>query len=162
MPVVLALFFAIISYRKALIIASTGLLAGLLAQIFKRFVFADSPRPKAFFDGIADLHFIPGVDVFSHHSFPSGHAATVFALFFALSFLTSKKYLQFTYLALALLTGFSRIYLSQHFLIDVYFGAITGIVTAFFLIFYLDKIKAPWLESSIMQTIRRKNEPKSV
>ena len=43
-----------------------------------------------------------------------------------ISFIMKKKYYSFLLVLLAYIVGFSRIYLSQHFLIDVLAGALVG------------------------------------
>lgn len=99
------------------------------------------PRPAKFFDDhIADfLPIVDGVHLHHNHSFPSGHTSTFFVFFTCCALLltyynykkTAKKRL-FSALSLviivllAALGGYSRIYLSQHFLIDVFVGSIIG------------------------------------
>jgi len=61
------------------------------------------------------------------HSFPSGHASSVFC---ALPFMNSMKFRNFKifWLAFSLLVAFSRIYLSLHYLSDVVVGGLLGYV----------------------------------
>ena len=62
-------------------------------------------------------------------SFPSGHTMSAFALYAFLAFcLPKKKWLAALLFLIALLVGISRIYLVQHFLQDVYLGAILGVL----------------------------------
>ncbi|MBN1116500.1 MAG: phosphatase PAP2 family protein [Bacteroidales bacterium] len=156
MPAVLLLIFLFISFRKAFAIGLSGALAGIVSQVLKRLVFKNIPRPKSFFKDLAELYFVPGVDVHSSYSFPSGHSATAFTLFLVLAYYSKSGPMQLLYLFLALAVGYSRIYLSQHFLIDVYFGALIGIISAFVIIMLIDKSKAKWLDSSITKIIRKK------
>ncbi len=62
----------------------------------------------------------------SDHSFPSGHTAAAFAAAFAL-FLFHKR-AGSAALILALLMGFSRLYLFVHFPSDVIAGALLGLI----------------------------------
>ena len=62
---------------------------GLLVQFLKRIVFPDSFRPQRYFEGIQDIYVIPGLDIHSFYSFPSGHTATSFSVFFLLSLIVS-------------------------------------------------------------------------
>ncbi|MCM1482643.1 MAG: phosphatase PAP2 family protein [Paludibacter sp.] len=113
------------------------LLSGLVVQIVKHIVHA--PRPAVFFN-IADnpdvLPLVKGVHVAMNNSFPSGHTASFFALFLCLSCIfcakpntthpTIKSFVSFLCFVLAALGAFSRIYLSQHFLMDIFAGGIIG------------------------------------
>jgi len=54
---------------------------------------------------------------------------------------------------LAVLVGYSRIYLSQHFLFDVYFGALFGVISAFIIIFMMQKFNQEWLDKSLVKII---------
>ena len=93
------------------------------------------PRPTAFMANSCILHYVPGVKVYMAHSFPSGHTATAFAMFFMLSIISKSNYSKLFFFLSALIVGFSRVYLLQHFFIDVYFGSIVG--TLFALINYV-------------------------
>lgn len=104
----------------------------VLVHLFKQGIMNDAFRPYSFFEAQNKLHllnFIDGVTIRKFNTFPSGHTATAFfiASFFALK-LKNKTKTAFL-LFLALLVGFSRIYLLQHFYIDVYFGMFFGIIS---------------------------------
>ena len=74
------------------------------------------------------LHFVPNIDVHSHYSFPSGHTATIFCIALFLSLVIRRKMVAVALLLLALTVSYSRIYLLQHFLMDVAAGSLIGIV----------------------------------
>ncbi len=134
----ISLFLFFVSKRYALLVGVSGLLAGTVAQFLKRVVFGPVARPSRFFTDLGiDLHYIQGVELRELFSFPSGHAATAFALALSLAFILRTRSWQITLLALALLTGFSRIYLSQHFMIDVYFGSMIGCLSAIAVYYWL-------------------------
>lgn len=63
----------------------------------------------------------------SEFSFPSGHATATMSAAMAFFLVGNKKY-SWTGFVLALLVGFSRIYLCVHYPSDVLFGFIVGIV----------------------------------
>jgi membrane-associated phospholipid phosphatase len=155
-PTFLALIFLFFSFRKAIILGGSSLVAGLLAQFFKRAVFPDMLRPKAYLKDV-ELYLVPGVEVHDFFSFPSGHASTAFSMFMVLALFSRKKPVKLFCFLGALLTGFSRIYLSQHFLVDVYFGAILGIVVAFFVYYFVYNAKGDWLDKSLT-SLRTQNE----
>ena len=82
--------------------------------------------------GILDqINFVEGVKVRKHHSFPSGHTAYSFfvATFFVLK-LNKFSYSILLFLIAALI-GVSRMYLVQHFFVDVFTGAIVGTLSTF-------------------------------
>ncbi len=100
------------------------LTSGLVVQVIKNLVY--SPRPKLFFEAGQYLHFIKNVTLSGSSSFPSGHTATAFAMATVLVLLIKNKKLQLPILMAAVLVGYSRIYLAQHFLLDVLIGAGIG------------------------------------
>ena len=115
-------------YRLALLVGISGIISGLIVQLLKRFVFEDVLRPVSHFNGVYDLHLINGVHNLSYYSFPSGHSASAFSAFLALALTTDNQLLKFIYFLIAMLVAYSRMYLSQHFLEDVFAGAIIGIL----------------------------------
>jgi len=127
-PIIIMAMF--IRFRYAI----TGLIAsiahGLFVSLFKRVLFPGMERPKAFLHNDL-LHFVPGVDVHSTNSFPSGHTATAFCAALFLAFIIRNKVLGIFTLLLAFLVGYSRIYLAQHFLVDVAAGAVIGSFTTY-------------------------------
>ena len=72
----------------------------------------------------------------SWNSFPSGHTTAAFAMYCSFSYYVKSKRVDLVLFLVAFLVGYSRIYLSQHFLIDVIFGAILGVLASF-LAFYV-------------------------
>lgn len=113
------------------------LLSALFTQVVKHIVVA--PRPLTWFgEHMPDvqLPLVEGVDVHAIYSFPSGHTTSFFALAFVLSIVATKKLSRFSLtlsstlqailVVLAALGGYSRIYLCQHFALDVFAGALVG------------------------------------
>ena len=109
--------------------------SALTTQLFKHII--NSPRPITWF-GMnypeVQLPLTDGVRMNEWYSFPSGHTTSFFALFFVLSIILSHQwprfapYTQALCFVLAALGGYSRIYLSQHFTIDVFGGVIVGML----------------------------------
>jgi membrane-associated phospholipid phosphatase len=139
-----------IKYRYALILAGANIISALITQVLKHTLFDDVVRPKKFFEGIHDLYLVPGIDNHEYFSFPSGHTTSAFSLYFALALIVEKRSYKLLFFILALLIGFSRIYLSQHFFEDVYAGSIVGATTAFFVFYFVQQNKRPGLEKSIV------------
>ena len=102
--------------------------SGLVAQIIKNIFSA--ARPKAFFEPGKYLYFIDNITLSNTSSLPSGHTATAFALATVLALYTENKGWQLLVLLGAVLVGYSRIYLGQHFLSDVLLGAFIGSICA--------------------------------
>jgi membrane-associated phospholipid phosphatase len=125
-PVILFHVLVLVRYGWALGLGISSLLMGFVVQFLKRSVFAGDHRPAMYFEG-GMLPTIDGVDLMMEHSFPSGHAATAFCVFLMLAFFVKQRWATYTFLALALLTAFSRVYISQHFIQDTIVGSWIGL-----------------------------------
>lgn len=75
------------------------------------------------------LHLVDGITVHTYNSFPSGHTATAFAFALLIAVLVPSTLLTLVCVAAALLVGYTRIYLGQHFPIDVAGGMIVAAVS---------------------------------
>lgn len=132
---------ALLFYKvgDSLFVLSAYLGSGLITQIVKHIVRA--PRPSVVFD-LANhpdaLPLVEGVRLHVSNSFPSGHTTAFFAVFMAIALLFAyrtrwrsvyKQMAQTLCFLLALLGGYSRIYLSQHFAADVFAGGLIAIVS---------------------------------
>lgn len=115
-------------WSRATQVMAAFLLSALLAQVLKHLF--SMPRPMQFFPAGAYPYFIKGVTHIGFASFPSGHSTSIFALATLLAIFTKDRRLKAIYLLGAVLVGYSRIYLGQHFLGDVLMGSCIGIVTA--------------------------------
>ncbi len=144
----LALILAFVKVRYGLFVLTTYLTSGIFVQLMKRVFFSHVKRPRGFFEGVAELYFVPGVDVHTTKSFPSGHTTTAFAFFACLALLIPNRYVKFTMFVLALLTGYSRVYISQHFLVDVFVGSMIGTLTTYFLAPMFLSSEKRWMEFS--------------
>lgn len=105
-------------------------LSAILPQVFKKLVFADVVRPVKYYEGTTELHLVEGVSQHLYHSFPSGHSTSIVALCLFLSFVMNEGRWSVLLAAIALITMYSRVYLAQHFLVDVLAGAILGVIAA--------------------------------
>lgn len=110
-------------YRKVGILTLAALLINyLIGDILLKNII-ERPRPFISIEGIELLIKPP-----SSFSFPSGHTSSAFAAATILS-LYIRKYSPI-FIILALILGFSRIYLYVHYLSDVVAGMCLGIVVA--------------------------------
>ena len=149
--IIFLLFFILYKTRYSLYIFLGYATSGILAQIIKRI--ANTPRPKRFFGDSISLHFVSGVAVYSYNSFPSGHSATAFSFFFVLSIITKNKPFGLIYFVAALLVGISRIYLVEHFFVDVYFGSILGVICTIIVYLFLYRSKKAWMDKSLLKIL---------
>jgi membrane-associated phospholipid phosphatase len=149
----IVLISLIYRYRFAITLALTGILLSVLTNILKQVIYTDTERPKRFFDGVADLHFVEGVEMHGLNSFPSGHTATAAALAMLVSLEWRRAGVVIPAVLYALFIGFSRIYLAQHFLRDVVFGYLEGISVAVLGYLLARKFVKPysWSESSLLR-----------
>lgn len=102
-----------------------------------------APRPMKLFEKADWFHYVQGQPYQYHLSFPSGHTCGVFAMMtFLCSILPNKyKWWSIPFFFVALMTGFSRIYLSQHFFQDVFAGSMIGTIFCILTYSILDKLK---------------------
>jgi membrane-associated phospholipid phosphatase len=112
--------------KRGLLLLIAFIISGLFIQYLKINIFPDIVRPITLLQNTYTLHLVEGVKMSEIQSFPSGHTGTAFSIFFLLATFTNKSWLHATALVTALLVGFSRIYLCQHFLPDVIAGAVIG------------------------------------
>ncbi len=144
-------------YRIALTLLITQLSTGLIAQSVKRIW--NEPRPfKYFADNYPNVHLhkIEGIKLYVHNSFPSGHTTSAFAFFLVLAYFTKNKALQFLYFILAVLVGFSRVYLSQHFVVDLLAGSFIGVSVTILFQLYIEKKSIKWADGSLRDVFSRK------
>lgn len=115
---------------------STALLSLLIGEFLKKEI--SRPRPLAYFHDEILRHQVTVHVVGPHlmaNSFPSGHTFSAFSS----AALFSGLYPRFSVLlySLALLTGFSRIYVGAHFPGDVLFGALIGYASSWLVLRYI-------------------------
>ncbi|MCG8318140.1 MAG: phosphatase PAP2 family protein [Cytophagales bacterium] len=128
---VLFAIFLFVKFVHAIRILILTIVQAVLVYLFKHLWFNNLPRPKVHFNGVAELNFIEGVDIHRYDTFPSGHTVTAFALATLLSMIFYKRmYLSFFLFMAATLVAFSRVYLMQHFFVDVYIGAMLGVLAS--------------------------------
>ncbi len=129
------------------------------ALVFPIKQWVSAPRPSLFFHtNFPDviLHQVDGVTLHQIYSFPSGHTATVFSLMLGLTLLFQKKsWLSVCFFVLAVLTAYSRIYLSQHFAEDVLLGSFIGVVMTLVAYWLYQRKSYAWQEKSLIDLLKR-------
>ncbi|WP_339815173.1 phosphatase PAP2 family protein [uncultured Imperialibacter sp.] len=147
--------FLLFSYRLSIVLSVVSIMQLVVSQLSKRVLFPEMMRPKVFFKS-GELQFIEGVDIHSKFSFPSGHTVTAFSIatFLVLAF-PKSRWMAWAAFGYAFLVGTSRVYLSQHFFMDVYAGALLGtFFTAliFLLISGNDWFQKPGLKAGLLSS----------
>jgi membrane-associated phospholipid phosphatase len=138
--IALAATLLLFNYARAFIMAVVYAITSITAQIIKHIF--DAPRPKLYFkDQLSQIHFVKGVDILSLHSFPSGHTVTAFSTTLLITYWCRNKGWGLPLLLLAMMVGYSRMYLSEHFFEDVTAGSTIGVVITICLITLLINVK---------------------
>jgi len=138
-PVFILLLFRsyVLSAFFAFFIAFEALIVQLL---LKKGIFAHLLRPSAYIENFEELHQVAGVDLHAMHTFPSGHTQSVFLMAFFLALVFRKgTWVNMILIVLAALTALSRVYILQHFFVDIWFGALIGFGIPFLTICILQR-----------------------
>jgi membrane-associated phospholipid phosphatase len=145
-----------IRYSLSLATMSMMLLHGLICWLCKHVLFAGNfPRPSAQLSHDL-LYFVPGVETHAQHSFPSGHTATIFCFAVLAAMMMRHRAGSIVALLVGLVVGYSRIYLLQHFLIDVAAGALIGVGSAFSILYLFDRLQLPgWSSANVKLALPR-------
>jgi len=127
--VIVSLALLFVRFRWALLSFACFAVTSLVAQIGKHLIFTGHPRPFRYFGehpGFPPLHIVEGVVMGTLKSFPSGHSTSAFSVFLVLTYVVRQKSWGLAFLLLAALAAYSRVYLAQHFVEDVFAGSILG------------------------------------
>lgn len=142
----------LIRYRTAVKLALSYAVSSLIVQVLKHLVFSDVMRPVKYFQEInINLNLVDGVNYHSFLSFPSGHSASAFSIFILIGLMVKNRYFKIAFVLLAFVVAFSRVYLSQHFLVDIFAGSFIGFVTAYCSNLLVDKWDKSWLDKSLIK-----------
>ncbi len=146
------LIMLFISFRYSILLVMVFLLSGLFVQLIKHLLFYDSLRPLKYFESVCTLHVVNGVHPIYYHSFPSGHSATAFCIFLCFALVSKYNWVKFSLFVFALLIAYSRVYLSQHFLVDVVAGSWIGVLVTLFSYHWMNTLRYSWLDKKLMIT----------
>lgn len=125
------LFAYVLLFKKDYFFA---VLAGLiictiLTQFLKQVVFPNDHRPIVVLAN--KVRSIPGYYMNREHSFPSGHTSTAFTMALLCAFIVKRNFWVYFFPLIAFFVGYSRVYLAQHFVTDVFAGMLVGIVSSY-------------------------------
>jgi membrane-associated phospholipid phosphatase len=124
--VVCGFVIILVKPRYWLLVTVSLTIPSLITQLLKHFVFENEYRPVVMMKNIHSLYFVPGVEMNQFNSFPSGHTTAAFSLYTLLALLTPSKKIGFLWVIIAALVSISRVYLLQHFWVDIMTGALIG------------------------------------
>ena len=115
------------NYFLSLVLFVSTVFESLLVQVvLKNGFFSDIVRPIKYISQSELLHRVEGVTVHSLHSFPSGHAQTAFLIFTFLALFCKRRAMAYVLIFVAALVSLSRVYLLQHFFVDIWVGSLIG------------------------------------
>lgn len=145
------IIIAILFFRSrwmGILASGSFALSGLTSIFLKRVVFPHNLRPLKYFEHSDwEYHAIKGLNIYSYNSFPSGHTITAFAIFSLLAMLDERKGRGWVMAIFAILVGYSRVYLFQHFVEDVYAGSIVGTLSSLLIVYFFNQ----WRERRRLQ-----------
>jgi membrane-associated phospholipid phosphatase len=125
--VIVCVILLVVNRRIGAMAFASFALSSLTSLFLKVVVFPERLRPLKFFEhSVYQYRIIKGLEIYSYNSFPSGHTTTAFAMFSLLAFVDNHRGRGWLFLLLATLTGYSRVYLFQHFVEDAFVGSIIG------------------------------------
>ena len=151
LPVIVYCLF--IQFRYSVLTGVVWAGHSLLCQFIKRGIFNHVYRPVAILDK-SKLHFVPHIEVHGLYSFPSGHTATIFCLAMLIALMVQRKIPAVIFLIIALAVGYSRIYLLQHFLMDVAGGAVIGVGFTYMIWRIFAQSKTPaWMNGALINPL---------
>lgn len=131
--IILVVILPALALRKvsfAVFLTLASIVETLLILITKHGLFKGVPRPAEYLKGVS-FYQVPGADLHYWNSFPSGHTATGMMIAAAFMIIYSqKKHLHWIFLSAGMAVALSRVYLMQHFFIDVFAGAALGLLSA--------------------------------
>jgi membrane-associated phospholipid phosphatase len=109
--------------------AACNLVPLVIVQVLKSFL--NKRRPMHFFGSEPWLHHLEHWEFLYERSFPSGHSEGTFSFFCFCAMMLPSRYRAWglLFFVLAILVGYSRIYLAAHFFRDVYAGSTIGVAS---------------------------------
>ncbi len=130
--IVFVVILALFAERRVLLAVVVAMaLSGICIVLFKNVIFPGFFRPYHWLNGNhVTFHHVPGIHLHSNGSFPSGHTISAFCSLALVGFISRKPWVQFFLFIVACLSGYSRVYAAQHYLMDVYAGAVFGFFIA--------------------------------
>lgn len=124
-------------------------LHAFFVHVFKQWLAHGFERPFLYYQQIGLSHafdWIEGISMKKLNSFPSGHTTTAFYFASFLAVMLDSKRFSYPLVILALIAGISRVYLGQHWYIDVYAGMLFGIWSTLIAVYLMLRYPKNWFE----------------
>jgi membrane-associated phospholipid phosphatase len=157
--VLLLILTLIIRYRWTIVFSFALVANSIVVYLLKKLLFSDTERPMVFFSQLSDWHAVNGVHLHTNMSFPSGHTAAAFTMFFSLAICLKNKALGLLFFIASFMVGYSRMYLSQHYLRDVVVGSIIGIIISILSYYFVQNSnklnQLSWIDKSLSQLLSK-------
>ena len=136
------LFIYVIAFKREFLVAviASLIICTVLTHFLKRVVFADEMRPIIAL-GKEKIRVIEGFRPHTRNSFPSGHTSTAFTLALLLAYRIKGMFWVFFFPVVAFFVGYSRVYLAQHFVTDIFVGMLIGILSSYLSLLVYQKFK---------------------
>lgn len=139
--VIIALILIFVSKKKLLMFVVAGLLCSAITLLLKDIIIGNTPRPTKFLPLDSFKHLLADISIYEkQYSFPSGHSTLAFSLMALFSASARKNIWCVIFFFVALFAAFSRIYLLQHFFVDIYAGACIGTAISVFVLFLFNNV----------------------
>ena len=130
---IIMLVYLKIRIRTTILLLISFLSTAVIVQILKHAVFQTMKRPYAYLETDPDFRRIEDFTYHTANSFPSGHAASIFALCTVLAFQYKNHIsLQIGLALFAITVAFTRVYLCQHFPQDIIAGSLIGTLVGYY------------------------------
>lgn len=126
-PALLIVIFLLKRKDAIILLVSAFALSTIFVQTIKNLIPED--RPMKAIANTSIIHTVPGVEVHTISSFPSGHTTTAFCIYFIFCLLIRKRWWLVIGFFYACLVGYSRVYLAQHFPLDVAGGIVFATIS---------------------------------
>lgn len=134
--VAVAILFFFFRKNKFLFLIAVIVISTLLTQVTKIYLIPAEPRPTAAITDGSLIHTVEGVELHTAYSFPSGHTATAFSIFLIACLLMKSRWVVSVGFTCAALVGYSRVYLAQHFPLDLGGGMIVAVISVWASIYF--------------------------
>ncbi len=127
--ILVGILFLAFRRDKFLLALSSVVIGTIIVQSLKNFIIPAQVRPGTAIQDLTLFHSVDGVELLTNYSFPSGHTTTAFSVFLLATLFFNKNWIVPLGFIIALMVGYSRVYLAEHFPLDVGGGMLTAVLS---------------------------------